>query len=146
MSSYDVAIIGSGPGGYVAAIRCAQLGFKTVLIEKQIKNVGGRFNTSCEKNGLIEMALYSIFLVRGIVPISINATCGIKYICQTESISLIKGRSEKKRKTKEFIQKLLNNNSIRSSLAIKRSYNMSAKKDDMADALMQIVLFINNSI
>ena len=29
MSSYDVIIIGSGPGGYVCAIRCAQLGLKT---------------------------------------------------------------------------------------------------------------------
>ena len=34
MKSYDVAIIGSGPGGYVAAIRCAQLGMKTAIIEK----------------------------------------------------------------------------------------------------------------
>ena len=34
MNSYDVAVIGSGPGGYVAAIRCAQLGMKTALIEK----------------------------------------------------------------------------------------------------------------
>ena len=31
MSVYDVAIIGSGPGGYVAAIRCAQLGMKTAI-------------------------------------------------------------------------------------------------------------------
>ncbi|MEQ8956254.1 MAG: dihydrolipoyl dehydrogenase, partial [Gammaproteobacteria bacterium] len=31
---YDVVVIGSGPGGYVAAIRCAQLGFKTACIEK----------------------------------------------------------------------------------------------------------------
>ena len=31
---YDVTIIGSGPGGYVAAIRCAQLGLKTAIIEK----------------------------------------------------------------------------------------------------------------
>ncbi len=30
---YDVTIIGSGPGGYVAAIRCAQLGMKTAIIE-----------------------------------------------------------------------------------------------------------------
>ncbi|WP_456408507.1 dihydrolipoyl dehydrogenase [Caldithrix abyssi] len=34
MNSYDIAIIGSGPGGYVAAIRAAQLNLKTVLIEK----------------------------------------------------------------------------------------------------------------
>ena len=31
---YDVTIIGSGPGGYVAAIRCAQLGLKTAIIER----------------------------------------------------------------------------------------------------------------
>ena len=34
VKQYDVVVIGSGPAGYVAAIRCAQLGFKTVCIEK----------------------------------------------------------------------------------------------------------------
>ena len=33
MSAYDVVIIGSGPGGYVAAIKAAQLGLKTACIE-----------------------------------------------------------------------------------------------------------------
>ncbi|HYC39034.1 MAG TPA: dihydrolipoyl dehydrogenase [Chitinophagaceae bacterium] len=37
--AYEVAVIGSGPGGYVAAIRAAQLGFKTVIIEKE--SLGG---------------------------------------------------------------------------------------------------------
>ena len=34
MSKYNVVVIGSGPGGYVAAIRCAQLGMKVAIIEK----------------------------------------------------------------------------------------------------------------
>ncbi len=34
--AYDVVVIGSGPGGYVAAIRAAQLGFKTAIIEKEV--------------------------------------------------------------------------------------------------------------
>ena len=33
MSSYDVIVIGSGPGGYVAAIRCAQRGLKTACVD-----------------------------------------------------------------------------------------------------------------
>ena len=34
MSSFDVIVIGSGPGGFVSAIRAAQLGMKTALVEK----------------------------------------------------------------------------------------------------------------
>src|SRR6476469_5394755 len=37
--AYDVVVIGSGPGGYVAAIRASQLGFKTAIIEKE--SLGG---------------------------------------------------------------------------------------------------------
>lgn len=40
MSNFDIVIIGSGPGGYVSAIRCAQLGFKTALVEKY-SHLGG---------------------------------------------------------------------------------------------------------
>jgi dihydrolipoamide dehydrogenase len=40
MSSFDVVIIGSGPGGYVAAIRCAQLGLKTAIIGKIFSSAG----------------------------------------------------------------------------------------------------------
>ncbi|MBQ1837808.1 MAG: dihydrolipoyl dehydrogenase, partial [Neisseriaceae bacterium] len=38
--SFDVAVIGGGPGGYVAAIRAAQLGFKTVCIDKGLNKAG----------------------------------------------------------------------------------------------------------
>ncbi len=45
-SAYDVIVIGSGPGGYVTAIRAAQLGFKTAVVEKD--RVGGRcLNYAC---------------------------------------------------------------------------------------------------
>jgi dihydrolipoamide dehydrogenase len=47
MSTYDVAIIGSGPGGYVAAIRCAQLGMKTAIIEKYPTLGGTCLNVGC---------------------------------------------------------------------------------------------------
>ena len=47
MSTYDVAVIGSGPGGYVAAIRCAQLGMKTVLVEKYSSLGGTCLNVGC---------------------------------------------------------------------------------------------------
>jgi len=44
---YDVTVIGSGPGGYVAAIRCAQLGLKTALIEKYNTLGGTCLNVGC---------------------------------------------------------------------------------------------------
>lgn len=46
-TQYDVVIVGAGPGGYVGAIRCAQLGLKTALIEKE-KTLGGTcLNIGC---------------------------------------------------------------------------------------------------
>jgi dihydrolipoamide dehydrogenase len=47
MSSYDVIIIGSGPGGYVAAIRCAQLGLKTAIVEGRDTLGGTCLNVGC---------------------------------------------------------------------------------------------------
>ncbi|MFY9308856.1 MAG: dihydrolipoyl dehydrogenase [Bacteroidia bacterium] len=47
MEKFDVTVIGSGPGGYVAAIRCAQLGMKTALIEKYNTLGGTCLNVGC---------------------------------------------------------------------------------------------------
>ncbi|AQX11071.1 dihydrolipoyl dehydrogenase [Elizabethkingia meningoseptica] len=47
MESYDIAVIGSGPGGYVAAIRSAQLGYRTVLVEKYNTLGGTCTNVGC---------------------------------------------------------------------------------------------------
>ena len=47
MTKYDVIVIGSGPGGYVAAIRCAQLGMKTAIVEKNPTLGGTCLNVGC---------------------------------------------------------------------------------------------------
>ncbi len=47
MKTYDVVVIGSGPGGYVSAIRCAQLGLKTAIIEKYNTLGGTCLNVGC---------------------------------------------------------------------------------------------------
>ena len=39
MSQFDVVVLGSGPGGYVTAIRASQLGLRTAIVEKE--NLGG---------------------------------------------------------------------------------------------------------
>src|SRR3954454_9787473 len=46
MADYDCIVIGSGPGGYVAAIRAAQVGLKTAVVERE--HIGGRcLNVAC---------------------------------------------------------------------------------------------------
>jgi dihydrolipoamide dehydrogenase len=47
MEKYDVTVIGSGPGGYVAAIRCAQLGMKTAIVERYSTLGGTCTNVGC---------------------------------------------------------------------------------------------------
>lgn len=47
MKPYDVIVIGAGPGGYVGAIRCAQLGLKTACIEKRASLGGTCLNVGC---------------------------------------------------------------------------------------------------
>lgn len=47
MNNYDIVVIGSGPGGYISAIRASQLGFKTAIIEKYEKLGGTCLNVGC---------------------------------------------------------------------------------------------------
>src|SRR5690242_4020756 len=47
MAAYDLIVIGSGPGGYVCAIRAAQLGLKTAVIEKRATYGGTCLNIGC---------------------------------------------------------------------------------------------------
>ena len=65
MTTYDVAVIGGGPGGYVAAIRAAQLGLKTALVEKE--HLGGVcLNWGCiPSKALLRNAEIANLLTRG---------------------------------------------------------------------------------
>ena len=47
MAAFDVTIIGTGPGGYVCAIRAAQLGLKTAVVEKRATHGGTCLNVGC---------------------------------------------------------------------------------------------------
>ncbi|WP_339810176.1 FAD-dependent oxidoreductase, partial [Zunongwangia profunda] len=47
MEKFDVTIIGSGPGGYVSAIRCAQLGLKIAIVERYSTLGGTCLNVGC---------------------------------------------------------------------------------------------------
>ena len=47
-TSYDLIVLGSGPGGYVAAIRAAQLGLKTAIVEREKDRKSTRLNSSHE--------------------------------------------------------------------------------------------------
>ena len=60
---YDIAVIGSGPGGYVAAIRASQLGLKTVLVEKDNKFGGTCLHVGCipTKDLLLNAEVYDYF-------------------------------------------------------------------------------------
>ena len=127
MSSFDIAIIGSGPGGYVSAIRCAQLGFKTVLIEKYSTLGGTCLNVGCIpskalldssehfQNAKHNFATHGISIENLKADISqmikrkeevINQTCsGIKYLMDKNKITVIHGKGSFLSNTKINVSK-----------------------------------------
>jgi dihydrolipoamide dehydrogenase len=60
MSSFDVIIIGAGPGGYVCAIRCAQLGLKTAVVEGRDTLGGTCLNVGCIPSKALLHATHSL--------------------------------------------------------------------------------------
>ena len=60
MASYDVIVIGSGPGGYVCAIRCAQLGLKTACVEGRDTLGGTCLNVGCIPSKALLHATHSL--------------------------------------------------------------------------------------
>jgi dihydrolipoamide dehydrogenase len=127
MNSFDIAIIGSGPGGYVSAIRCAQLGFKTVLIEKYDTLGGTCLNVGCiPSKALLDSSEHfhnakHTFSTHGIelenlrADINqmvkrkeevINQTCsGIKFLMDKNKVSVIHGTGSFISNTKISVKK-----------------------------------------
>ena len=66
---YEVAVIGAGPGGYVAAIRAAQLGLKTALIEKQGRLGGTCLNVGCIPSKALLSSTELLMDIREIAPL-----------------------------------------------------------------------------
>ena len=61
MKNYDLVVIGSGPGGYVCAIRASQLGIKTAIIEKYTSLGGTCLNVGCiPSKALLDLSLIHI--------------------------------------------------------------------------------------
>ncbi|MFC6860272.1 dihydrolipoyl dehydrogenase [Zunongwangia atlantica] len=128
MSTYDVAVIGSGPGGYVAAIRCAQLGMKTAIIEKYSTLGGTCLNVGCipskalldsshhyhdavkhfedhgiEISGEIKMNLEKMMDRKASV---VSQTCdGVKFLMDKNKIDVFEGIGSFKDKTHINIKK-----------------------------------------
>ncbi|MGB6153120.1 MAG: dihydrolipoyl dehydrogenase [Pricia sp.] len=128
MSSYDVAIIGSGPGGYVAAIRCAQLGMKTAIIEKYSTLGGTCLNVGCipskalldsshhyedaikhfEEHGIDIPGEIKVNLEKmiGRKQSVVDQTCdGVKFLMKKNDITVIEGLGSFKDKTHIDIKK-----------------------------------------
>ncbi|SDS20780.1 dihydrolipoyl dehydrogenase [Christiangramia echinicola] len=128
MSTYDVAVIGSGPGGYVAAIRCAQLGMKTAIIEKYSTLGGTCLNVGCipskalldsshhfhdaikhfEEHGIeipgeVKLNLEKMMERKSSV---VSQTCdGVKFLMDKNKIDVIEGIGSFKDKTHINIEK-----------------------------------------
>jgi len=110
---YQVTVIGSGPGGYVAAIRCAQLGMKTAIIEKDPSLGGTCLNVGCiPSKALLDSSehyhdVHTKFEAHGIKMTGVSVdfeqmmkrkqgviddnTAGVEYLMKKNKVDIIKG-------------------------------------------------------
>ena len=112
-NSFDVVVIGSGPGGYVGAIRAAQLGFKTALIEKDSTLGGTCLNVGCiPSKALLDSSEYFAFAQKELKEHGVDAgacqlnlpnmmgrkdkivsqlTSGVAYLLKKNKVTLLNG-------------------------------------------------------
>jgi dihydrolipoamide dehydrogenase len=129
MNTYDVIFIGSGPGGYVGAIRAAQLGFKTAIIERY-KTLGGTcLNVGCiPSKAMLDSSEHyynagHIFAEHGIL---------LKDL-KPDLAQMIKRKAEVVKQTTDGIQYLMKKNKIdvyHGHGSFKDAHTITIKKDD----------------
>jgi dihydrolipoamide dehydrogenase len=100
---YDVIVIGSGPGGYVAAIRCAQLGLKTACIEKYATNASHAFKT--HGINLENLSVDMEQMMKRKVDVVNKNTSGISFLFKKNKIDGIQGIGSFKDKNTIIIKK-----------------------------------------
>lgn len=127
MNSFDVVVIGSGPGGYVSAIRCAQLGLNTAIIEKYSTLGGTCLNVGCipskallaSSHHVEEMSRFSDhgIEIAGDVKIDLQkmidrkqtvvdqTSAGVKYLMDKNKITVFEGVGSFESATKVIVTK-----------------------------------------
>jgi dihydrolipoamide dehydrogenase len=113
MQEFDVAVVGGGPGGYVCAIRCAQLGLKTALVEKYGTLGGTCLNVGCipskalldsseryfdavkhfQNHGIVikDVGLDFKKMVSRVRDVVKDTTVGIDYLMKKNKVTILRG-------------------------------------------------------
>lgn len=102
MKSFDVVVIGSGPGGYVAAIRASQLGLKTAIVEFD-KMGGVCLNRGCIPTKAVLKSAHSVHEIADFKELGINVE--IKGLDGSQAVKRAKGISDKISKGVEYLMK-----------------------------------------
>ncbi len=102
MKSFDVVVIGSGPGGYIAAIRSSQLGLKTAIVEFD-KMGGVCLNRGCIPTKAVLKSAHSVHEISDFKELGINVE--VKGLDGSQAVKRAKGISDKISKGVEYLMK-----------------------------------------
>lgn len=102
MKSFDVIVIGSGPGGYIAAIRASQLGLKTAIVEYD-KMGGVCLNRGCIPTKAVLKSAHSVHEIADFKDLGINVD--LKGLDGAQAVKRAKGISDKISKGVEYLMK-----------------------------------------
>ena len=124
MKSFDVVVIGAGPGGYVAAIRASQLGKKVAIIEKD-KMGGVCLNRGCIPTKAVLKAAHSVHELKDFKKLGINVD--LKSLDGGQAVKRATGISERISKGVSFLMKKNNIEIIEGNAVLKDNTTIEVK-------------------